>query len=181
MRVTGGVYCGRRVVCPPGVIRPAMDRMRESIFAILGDLTGASFLDLYSGSGIVGIEAASRGATAVTLVERDRRKIGILKENTRFVESELAIICLPVERFLTACDKTYDLIFADPPFAQRNRRKILGLVVRRGVLAKGGFLMIHHPAEDPLPDSWVDLVLDDERKYGRSIVKFYREKRQLSD
>jgi 16S rRNA (guanine966-N2)-methyltransferase len=61
MRITGGEYRGRIVKCPPGVIRPAMDRMRESLFSILGNLEGKSFLDIFSGSGVVGLEAASRG------------------------------------------------------------------------------------------------------------------------
>ena len=83
MRITGGLYSGRRIVCPPGVIRPAMDRMRESVFAALGDLSGESFLDLYSGSGIIAIEAASRGASMVHLVESDRRKMPVLKQNLK--------------------------------------------------------------------------------------------------
>ena len=70
MRVTGGRYRGRTVKCPKGVIRPAMDRMRESLFNILGNISGESFLDLFSGSGVVGIEAASRGAEPVVLVEK---------------------------------------------------------------------------------------------------------------
>ena len=74
MRITGGIYRGRRIVCPPGIIRPAMDMMRESLFSILGPLEGMSFLDLFSGSGCVGIEAASRGASLVHLVEKDRQK-----------------------------------------------------------------------------------------------------------
>ncbi len=73
MRVTGGMYRGRRIDCPPGDIRPAMDRMRVSLFAVLGDLSGTSFLDLFSGSGVIGVEAASRGAAPVVLVERDAR------------------------------------------------------------------------------------------------------------
>ena len=62
MRITGGTLCGRRIEMPDGIIRPAMDRMRESVFAILGDLSGRSFLDIFSGSGIIALEAASRGA-----------------------------------------------------------------------------------------------------------------------
>ena len=72
MRVTGGRYRGRTIKCPKGVIRPAMDRMRESLFNILGNISGESFLDLFSGSGAVGIDAASRGAEPVLLVEKDR-------------------------------------------------------------------------------------------------------------
>jgi 16S rRNA (guanine966-N2)-methyltransferase len=65
MRVTGGIYRGRIVKCPKGVIRPAMDRMRESMFSVLGYMDGLSFLDVFSGSGMIGIEAASRGALPV--------------------------------------------------------------------------------------------------------------------
>jgi 16S rRNA (guanine966-N2)-methyltransferase len=74
MRITGGQYRGRVVKCPPGVIRPAMDRMRESLFSILGSLEGMSFLDMFSGSGVVGLEAASRGAKPVHVVEKDFKK-----------------------------------------------------------------------------------------------------------
>ena len=74
MRITGGKYRSRVVKCPPGVIRPAMDRMRESMFSILGDLRDLSFLDVFSGSGVIGLEAASRGSTDIQLVELDSGK-----------------------------------------------------------------------------------------------------------
>ena len=74
MRITGGKLKGRNIKCPDGVIRPAMDRMRESVFAILGDLSGKSWLDLFSGSGTIAIEAVSRGATHVELCEKDKIK-----------------------------------------------------------------------------------------------------------
>ena len=74
MRITGGKYVRRQIACPPGIIRPAMDMMRESMFSILGDIEGVPFLDLFSGSGCVAIEAASRGASPIHLVEMDRGK-----------------------------------------------------------------------------------------------------------
>ena len=69
MRITGGKLKGRIIKCPDGIIRPAMDRMRESVFAVIGDLTGKSWLDLFSGSGTIAIDAFSRGATVVQLLE----------------------------------------------------------------------------------------------------------------
>ncbi len=173
MRVTGGIYRGRRVACPPGVIRPAMDRMRESLFAILGDLSGLSFLDLFSGSGIVGIEAASRGASAVTLVEKDKRKMNVLKENTGFVEAEIQIVCSPVERFLVSNGRQFDLIFADPPFDLKDKLSLLAAIEKKNTLRENGSLLIHYPSEDTLPDQTARLTLYDKRKYGRSIVGFY--------
>ena len=79
MRITGGILKGRVIKCPDGVIRPAMDKMRESVFAILGDLSGKSWLDLFSGSGTIAIEAASRGAGEVSLCEKDKVKMSDLQ------------------------------------------------------------------------------------------------------
>ena len=83
MRITGGTLKGRIIECPDGIIRPAMDRMRESVFSILGDLTGKSWLDLFSGSGTIAIEAASRGATHIELCEKDKIKTPTLLKNFR--------------------------------------------------------------------------------------------------
>ena len=88
MRITGGQLKGRIIKCPDGVIRPAMDKMRESVFAILGDLDGKSWLDLFSGSGTIAIEAVSRGASNVELCEKDRLKIKTVLENVSLTERE---------------------------------------------------------------------------------------------
>ena len=173
MRVTGGVYRGRRVDCPPGIIRPAMDRMRESVFAILGDLSGKSFLDLFSGSGIVGIEAASRGAQEITFVEKEKRKMAVLKSNTSFVEQRMRFFCVPAERFLAAGRQGFDIVFADPPFDYPKRRTILEIIDRKNTIEAGGSLLIHFPSEDRLPETIGRLNMYDSREYGRSIVGFY--------
>ena len=81
MRITGGKLEGRVIKCPDGIIRPAMDRMRESVFAILGDLEGKSWLDLFSGSGTIAIEAVSRGSKSVQLCEKDKIKVKQVLEN----------------------------------------------------------------------------------------------------
>ena len=107
MRITGGKLKGRIIKCPDGVIRPAMDRMRESVFAILGDLTGKSWLDLFSGSGTIAIEAVSRGASSVELCEKDRIKVNTVLENVYVTEKEcgVKIQChfMPVEYFIKRC------------------------------------------------------------------------------
>lgn len=177
MRITGGVYKGRKIICPKGVIRPAMDRMRESLFAILGDLSGVSFLDFFSGSGVVGIEAASRGAEPVVLVEKDYIKSGVLKENTAFVESEINIFMMSVERFIKRRKEeelSFDIIYLDPPFTFKNKAEIISGVVNSNLLNPGGELIIHLPAEESLPDIIGSISLKDKRKYGRSILLFYQ-------
>lgn len=174
MRITGGVYGGRRIRCPPGIIRPAMDRMRESVFAILGNLRGLSFLDLYSGSGIVGIEAASRGAEPVVFVELDRKKLPIMRENIGIVESGVKIVPMSAERYLKSIKEKFDITFADPPFSLQSKERILDL--SRDAIADDGLLLIHHPSHEAMPEETQFLVLRDLRAYGGSTVSFYGNK-----
>jgi 16S rRNA (guanine966-N2)-methyltransferase len=174
VRVTGGSYKGRNVACPPGVIRPAMDRMRESLFAILGSLDGLSFLDLYAGSGVVGIEAASRGAAEVVFVEKDPRKRQTLESNVAFVAQRVELRFMPVERYVRSVRRRFDLVFADPPYNQPGTLEVLRTIATRGLLEPGGQLITHTPREQPPPDRIGDLELSDRRSYGRAVVSFYR-------
>nr|MQY76121.1 16S rRNA (guanine(966)-N(2))-methyltransferase RsmD [Spirochaeta sp.] len=151
--------------------------MRESLFAILGDLSGVSFLDLFSGSGVVAIEAASRGAEPVVLVEKDYGKSGVLRQNIAFVESEMKIFMMPVERFINRRKKealSFDIIYLDPPFIFKNKAVIISGVVDGNLLNPGGGLIIHLPAEENLPDVIGGISLQDKRKYGRSTLMFYK-------
>ncbi len=176
MRITGGSYRGRRILCPPGVIRPAMDRMRESLFAILGDLTGTSFLDLYSGSGVVGVEAASRGAEPVVFVEKDPGKRRTLLDNTSFLTEAKEVHIMPAERFLARFRgrRPFDTVFLDPPFGQKGTMEVVALLAERGVLASGGLLLAHLPREQLLPEELAGFQRTDRRDYGRSVLLFYR-------
>jgi len=195
VRITGGVYKGRKLIVPPGVIRPAMDRMRESLFAVLGDIRGCSFLDLYCGSGSVGIEAASRGAEPVVFVEKDRGKRPVLERNLGFVQQRTELHLLPVEHFLRRVKRGFDRIFLDPPFRQRGKLEVLQLVATRRILAVSGTLIIHLSKEEErgFPEvigagntaaggaageacqsSAGQLHLSDRRLYGGSLLLFYR-------
>ncbi len=177
MRITGGFYRGRKILCPPGIIRPAMDRMRESLFAILGDLTGTSFLDLYSGSGVVGVEAASRGAQPVVFVEKDAGKRRTLLANTSFLTQAREVHIMPAERFLARFGgrlRPFNTVFLDPPFGQKGTLEVVGLLAERGVLAPGGLLLAHLPREQLLPEEVAGFRRIDRRDYGRSVLLFYR-------
>ena len=174
MRITGGSLCGRKVEVPDGVIRPAMDRMRESVFAVLGDLSGLSFLDVFSGSGIIALEAASRGAERVDAVEMDPIKRATLIKNVSIAPERVECRCVPVERFILRCERRYSVVFCDPPFPYAHKADIVRSIAERGVVEPGGLVMIHYPAEESMPESHAGLALDDERAYGRSTVRFYR-------
>lgn len=176
VRITGGRYCGRTVEVSHGdlEIRPAMDRMRESVFAVLGDLQGLSFLDLFSGSGIIGLEAASRGASPVVCVEKDPAKFPILLKNVGIAEERIECKSMPAERFLLRNDRAFSLVFLDPPFPYGYRAELLDKLGRGKTVEEGGLVLLHFPRGDRLPEKAGSLSLEDERAYGRSIVRFYR-------
>ncbi|MCK9548340.1 MAG: 16S rRNA (guanine(966)-N(2))-methyltransferase RsmD [Sphaerochaeta sp.] len=183
MRITGGIYRGRRIVCPPGIIRPAMDMMRESLFSILGPLDGVSFLDLFSGSGCVGIEAASRNASVVHLVEKDRQKRATILSNISMVESEITLFIADVARFIPTAKRTYDIVYADPPFPMAQKTTIAEAVARYQLLSEGGLFIIHFPKEEvgQWPETIGSLVCTDQRFYGRSTLRFYTNTRGERD
>ena len=174
MRITGGTYRGRTILCPPGVIRPSMDRVRASLFSILGDLQGSSFLDLFAGSGILGIEAASRGAEPVLLVEKDPRKRATILKNMAFVESGIELVTAPVERFLRNDARAWDLIFLDPPFDFPGKGAVLDAACEPGHLADGGLAIMHLHSAEKLAEERPGLELADRRLYGQSLLLFFR-------
>ena len=179
MRITGGKLKGRVTQTPYGkmAIRPAMDKMRESVFAILDPvLEGKSFLDLFSGSGTIALEAVSHGANDVSLCEMDKSKAKIVFSNVKMAEEVgVRIKCnfMAVELFLKRCKGKYDFIFMDPPFPYKFRKELIETAGKRELLNEDGKLLIHYPEEDALPDRIGNLELVDKRIYGRSIVNFY--------
>lgn len=123
-RIIGGTVGGRRIHAPPGEsTRPTADRVREALFSALesqlGTLAGRRFLDLYAGSGAVGLEARSRGAAAVTLVEQDRAVAGLIRSNGRDLGlSDVTVVHDAVERWAGRAfgEAAFDVVFADPPY-----------------------------------------------------------------
>ena len=178
MRVTGGIYRGRQVQCPPGDIRPSMDRMRQSLFQILGDLSGCSFLDLFSGSGIIAVEAASRGAGPVVLVEKDPRKRQTLLRNVAFVEARVEVLTMPAERFLAKDPREFDYVFLDPPFAFEGKGPLLDAAA--GHLGPEGVVLMHLHRAERLEAVRTGLEEIDRREYGQSLVVFWRRRQGAS-
>ena len=121
IRITGGEWRSRliQVADAPG-LRPTPDRVRETLFNWLGqDLTGLACLDLFAGSGVLGFEAASRGATHVTLVERDARTFAALRDAAAALGTErLELVRADAVKFLARATRRYDLLFLDPPYRQ---------------------------------------------------------------
>lgn len=174
MRITGGSLCGRRLEMPHGIIRPAMDRMRESVFAILGDLTGLSFLDIFSGSGIIALEAASRGANPIEAVEMDSLKRQTLLRNVSISPVRIHCHFMSAELFVKRAKRSFDIIFCDPPFPYRFKQQLVLSIANSPLMVEKSLLLIHRPREDNFDAPLRPLTLEDRREYGRSIVDFYR-------
>jgi 16S rRNA (guanine966-N2)-methyltransferase len=122
VRVVAGRFGGRRLGAPPGRgTRPTSDRVREAVFSTLGALDGARVLDLYAGSGALGIEALSRGAASALFVERDRRALAALRRNLDDVGVEAEVRNQDALRFIAHPEGVFDLVFCDPPYDEASR------------------------------------------------------------
>ena len=178
MRVIAGIYGGRRLQAPPGTdTRPTADRVREALFSILGDLDGQCVVDLYAGSGALGLEALSRGARHVTLVEADRRAAQVIRKNVANwgIEKQLRVLETTVEHSRSALSavKPIDLVLADPPWAIAQEAALSVAKAVKGALASDARVVLGHASRERLSlgeDS--GLVVVDCRTWGDSALSF---------
>ncbi|MBN2114322.1 MAG: 16S rRNA (guanine(966)-N(2))-methyltransferase RsmD [Acidimicrobiia bacterium] len=171
MRVISGLAKGRRLLAPRGGgTRPMTDRAREGIFSSLGTVVaGARVLDLYAGSGSLGLECLSRGAAAVVFVERSRAALAALRANVAAVGLGGEVVAEDVASFLGRWGGPFDLAFVDPPYALplASVEQVLGALVR--LLAGGGTVVLHRRAGERLhPPPGLEVV--DRRRYGDSEI-----------
>ncbi|GGF39160.1 methyltransferase [Marmoricola endophyticus] len=177
-RLIGGTHGGRRLRTPPGDrTRPTSDRVREALFSALesrlGGLAGLRVLDLYAGSGALGLEAASRGAADVVLVESDRRTAGIARRNAADVGLSASVQSRPVERYLADADPVpVHLVLADPPYPLGNDDvvAVLGLLLERGWLAPDAVVVLERSARDREPDWPEGLQRERAKEYGETVL-----------
>lgn len=179
-RIIGGSAGGRRLATPKGqATRPTSDRVREALFSAVeswcGSLHGLRFLDLYAGSGAVGLEAWSRGADAVTLVESDRRTAALIAGNVRSLgaASAVDVVSAPVATVLARQPSAaYDVVFLDPPYPLDDAKvaEDLALLSAHEWLAPGALVVVERSARSPEPTwpSGVELVR--ERRYGETTL-----------
>jgi 16S rRNA (guanine966-N2)-methyltransferase len=172
MRVVAGRFRGRTLVAPPGrSTRPTSDKVREALFSVLGDVEGAVVLDLFAGSGALGIEAVSRGAASATFVDNGRRASGAIRANLDALGLEAVVSSRDALAFLGSAPGPYDLVFADPPYSSAPR---LGESLSRllpAVLSKNARIVTESDKRSPLQ---IDLPLDFERDYGDTRIRIHR-------
>lgn len=180
MRIVAGSLRGRRLVAPAGIeVRPTPDKVREALFDILGaGVSGSRFLDLFAGSGAVGIEALSRGAASVTLVESSLSVLRTLDRNVESLglERQIRIVRAPWPRALQAAlsDKPYTHVFADPPYARAPYPEILESLSSPGLLSQDAAVVLEHENRHGMPDRAGTLERVRVARYGRVGLAFFR-------
>ena len=184
MRITGGQFCGRILKVPNSdAIRPTQDRVRESVFNIIQcEIGGAKFLDLFAGSGAVGLEALSRGASAATFVEMNRKHLATLKDNLSALQLQLHtstcdIVASEVYGWIANYSGPgFDIAFADPPYAlgeEKGYASVLKTLAERNVVKAGGMFIAEMTAVQKAEETpgW-DLLRD--RTYGKTRICIWR-------
>lgn len=182
-RIVAGVLGGRRLTMPPGRgTRPTSDRVREALFSALDtmvDLSGARVADLYAGSGAVGLEAASRGADHVLLVESDARAARTARENVTVLgmRDVARVVAAKVEQLVAnPPDEPFDVVFADPPYAVTDSAitAMLAKLVENGWLAEGAVVVVERSSRDA-PVQWVQGITGERsRRYGETTLWYGR-------
>ena len=175
-RVVAGAVGGRTLRVPPHGTRPTSDRVREALFSRLehlGVVDGARVLDLFAGSGALGIEAASRGAAAVTLVESARPAAAVCRHNVATLAlAGVSVVCERAERFVQRPATPWDLVLLDPPYELAEDDLVGVLAAVAGALAADAVVVVERSARSPEP-RWPDALAQREsRTYGDTVVWF---------
>jgi 16S rRNA (guanine966-N2)-methyltransferase len=164
VRVVAGEFGGRRLAAPPGrSTRPTADRVREALFSMLGDVSGLRVLDLFAGSGALGIEALSRGAESATFVESDARAVATIRRNLEALGAEGEVSRRDALAFLASATGYFDLVLADPPYD--SAPLLAGQLAERlpGVLSENARIVTESDKRRPLE---LPFPLVRERTYG---------------
>jgi 16S rRNA (guanine(966)-N(2))-methyltransferase RsmD len=178
MRITGGTARGRVIQVPRNPdIRPTTDRTREAVFSMLGSLTDIwdRCLDLYAGTGALGIEALSRGAGWVDFVEKEHRSCDIIKHNLLnlgFKDSS-HVYCFDVNRVFTDIQKQFDIIFMDPPYADKTIEKVIDRLATSQIVKENTVLVVSHSSKVKLNEEYERMRLVKNKRYGDTAISIY--------
>jgi 16S rRNA (guanine966-N2)-methyltransferase len=181
MRIIGGQARGRTVCLPGGCrIRPTADRVKKSLFDILHPVTGKTFLDLFAGSGNVGLESLSRGALYAVFVERDPRLVEAIQKNLAQLAycARAEVIAADAERGigrLVQKRRRFDLVFADPPYDEGLTVSTLKWLEKGDLLAENGIVILQHSIRETPEGSKIrTLAVTDQRRYGDTVLSFLK-------
>lgn len=174
MRVVAGTHGGRVLQAPKGTAtRPTSDRVREALFSMLASVQGAHVLDLFAGSGALGIEALSRGAATATFVDSAAPAVTTIRSNLESLGLEATVLRMPALRALTCtpvADRQYDLVFLDPPYRLASSLAPELLTALPPILAPAARVVVESDRRAPLV---LDLPLLRERLYGDTMIRVH--------
>ena len=180
MRIISGTARGRKLTGFSGSsIRPTSDRVREAVFSILssrlGSLNGRTVLDLYAGTGAMGLEALSRGVLSAVFVDLAKESADLIRKNASTIKlaSNAEVIQGDVRQVIARQSRQFDLIFMDPPYHNEDISDILLLLAEKKLLKPEGIVCIETANKISLPETIPPLNLIDRRKYGSTAVSFY--------
>lgn len=172
MRVDAGKFKGRRLLENKFEhIRPTTDKVRQALFTKLQFfIPEKRVLDLFCGTGAMGIEALSRGAKEVVFVDKDLRSVQMTKQNLKNLGVQAQVSKCDASKFLEVCNEPFDLIVLDPPYKSGQYEKILPLIVKNNILAKDGIVVCEHASEDTFDFGLFEVF--DEKKYGNITLTY---------
>ncbi len=179
MRVITGKAKGVRLMSPPKrLTRPTTALVKEAIFSILDSSVGHwdRVLDLYAGSGALGLEALSRGAEWADFVDRSRKCCDIIKDNLDKADllNKAHVYCCGASKALSFLSHNYDIVFIDPPFADSSIGNLLATLSKSEVIGEGATVVVCHANRFPLSPDYAGLHLDKQRRYGDTFVYIYQ-------
>ncbi|UER67401.1 16S rRNA (guanine(966)-N(2))-methyltransferase RsmD [Borrelia sp. BU AG58] len=176
MRVSAGKYKGQRVAFPrTGGVRPVMAVVREALFSVIfNQISGSSFLDVFAGTGIMSLEALSRGARLAHLVDRNKASKNVLVKNFGFIGEPYKFFFNEAEFFVKRRNLFYDFIYLDPPFDYPLKEDLLEIISKNESLNKNAKIIIHYSSRECLSNSILSLFKHDSRKYGDSRLDFFK-------
>lgn len=176
MQITGGYLKSRKIISPKSEnVRPTLSKTRESVFNILmnlKDFEESSFLDVFAGSGIMGIEAVSRGFRETAFVERDKKTFYLLKENLKLLNIESKLYHGDALRLLKKIPSSYDVIYIDPPYQSGLYNKLLIIIKESSVLSAAGIVVLEHLEDEVLQTEGFEIIK--QKKYSDKMISFIR-------
>lgn len=183
MRIISGIYKGRRLISSRDLsIRPTTDRVKEYIFNILLDFPHEkTVVDVFAGSGNLGLEALSRGAAMVTFVEKVASSLDVLKKNLQNIglrPGQYHIVQSDALEWANSTTQSYDLCLMDPPFVYPPLQELLNVVFGRKLLNEGGLLVVEHEITNPIAEESDFYVLLKQKKMGRSLISILEQREQ---
>lgn len=178
MRVITGIVKGKKLeVLIGNEVRPTIDRVKEAIFSTIQfHLEGKTFLDLFGGSGQMGIEALSRKAREAVFIDARRESIDIIKKNLKNtgLESNAKVVNMDAECYLKSTNEIFDIAFLDPPYYSGEIQKVLPLLVN--LMSKDGLIVCESPLDEELPSEVENFILYKDRVYGKVKISVYQRK-----